>query len=165
MLRTVVGFSCAAALCFARITSAAPVQMYLVDAAGNGKLVGTVTISKAECGVMFKPDLQDLPPGAHGFHIHEKASCADKGMAAGPHLDPDTTEKHEGPYQTGHLGDLPVLVVAPNGKATLPVLAPRLTLEALKDRALVIHAHSDNYSDKPEKLGGGGDRIACGLIK
>lgn len=29
----------------------------------------------------------------------------------------------------------------------------------------MIHAGGDNYSDKPEKLGGGGSRIACGVIK
>jgi Cu-Zn family superoxide dismutase len=29
----------------------------------------------------------------------------------------------------------------------------------------MIHAGADNYSDKPEALGGGGDRIACGVTK
>lgn len=29
----------------------------------------------------------------------------------------------------------------------------------------MIHAGSDNYSDDPKPLGGGGDRIACGVIQ
>jgi Cu-Zn family superoxide dismutase len=29
----------------------------------------------------------------------------------------------------------------------------------------MIHAGGDNYSDHPEKLGGGGARIACGVVK
>jgi Cu-Zn family superoxide dismutase len=29
----------------------------------------------------------------------------------------------------------------------------------------MIHSGGDNYSDVPEKLGGGGGRIACGVIK
>jgi Cu-Zn family superoxide dismutase len=33
----------------------------------------------------------------------------------------------------------------------------------VKDRALMIHAGADNYSDTPETLGGGGARIACGV--
>ena len=29
----------------------------------------------------------------------------------------------------------------------------------------MIHAGGDNYSDLPKPLGGGGDRIACGVIQ
>ncbi|WP_324128836.1 superoxide dismutase family protein, partial [Acinetobacter baumannii] len=29
----------------------------------------------------------------------------------------------------------------------------------------MIHAGGDNYSDSPQPLGGGGARIACGVIK
>jgi Cu-Zn family superoxide dismutase len=29
----------------------------------------------------------------------------------------------------------------------------------------MIHAGSDNYSDSPKPLGGGGARIACGVIE
>jgi Cu-Zn family superoxide dismutase len=29
----------------------------------------------------------------------------------------------------------------------------------------MIHEGGDNYSDKPKPLGGGGARIACGVVK
>jgi Cu-Zn family superoxide dismutase len=29
----------------------------------------------------------------------------------------------------------------------------------------MIHAGGDNYADKPAPLGGGGERIACGVIQ
>jgi Cu-Zn family superoxide dismutase len=29
---------------------------------------------------------------------------------------------------------------------------------------MMIHAGGDNYSDKPKALGGGGKRVACGII-
>ena len=64
----------------------------------------------------------------------------------------------------GHLGDLPALKVDASGKATTPVLAPRLKLAQLSGHSLMIHAGGDNYSDSPEKLGGGGARIACGVM-
>ncbi len=100
----------------------------------------------------------------HGFHIHQNPSCGDKAMAAGGHLDPAKTEAHEGPYQNkGHLGDLPVLMVDKDGKATTPTLAPKLTMTDFENHALMIHLNGDNYSDTPEKLGGGGARIACGV--
>jgi Cu-Zn family superoxide dismutase len=47
----------------------------------------------------------------------------------------------------------------------MPVLAPRLKVADIKGRSLMIHAGGDNYSDLPVKLGGGGARIACGVIR
>ena len=127
--------------------------------------LGIVTIKKSKCGILLSPQLHNLPPGIHGFHIHDKAACSDNGLAAGGHLDPDKTNAHLGPYKNGHLGDLPVLIVSSDGTANLPVLAPRLTMEDVKGRSLMIHAGGDNYADKPEKMGGGGTRIACGTIE
>ena len=107
--------------------------------------------------------------------IHEKPSCDPatdpaKGklaaaQAAGGHLDPEKTSRHEGPTGLGHLGDLPALTVDNAGKATTPVVAPRLKVSDLTGHSLMIHAGGDNYSDSPEKLGGGGERIACGIIQ
>lgn len=141
------------------------VTMNQVEDSGTGKSIGTITLEKAKSGVLITPNLESLTPGTHGFHIHEFPSCADKAMAAGAHHDPKKTEKHEGPYDhDGHLGDLPVLIVDKDGKATLPTFAPRLTLDDFKNHAIMIHIGSDNYSDTPEKLGGGGARIACGVV-
>lgn len=131
----------------------------------EGKKIGTVKADDTIFGLLLTPNLQGLPAGVHGFHIHEMPSCENHAMAAGGHLDPDKTGQHRGPYNgSGHLGDLPVLIVDQNGKATLPVLAPRLKLSQIEGHSLMIHGGGDNYSDSPEKLGGGGARIACGTI-
>jgi Cu-Zn family superoxide dismutase len=141
------------------------IPMHLTDATGKGKDIGTVVAEDSAYGLLLTPNLHDLPAGVHGFHVHETPACDHQGMAAGGHLDPDHTMQHKGPYDgTGHLGDLPVLVVNAQGQANLPLLAPRLKLSDLQGRALMIHAGGDNYSDKPEKLGGGGSRIACGVV-
>jgi Cu-Zn family superoxide dismutase len=153
----------------ATVTSAATLDVALYDTAQTGpeKSVGTVIIKETKYGLLFTPDLHDLTPGSHGFHVHLNPSCDDNGMAAGGHLDPAKTDKHLGPYNDeGHLGDLPALFVATNGTATLPVLAPRLKhLSQIKNHSLMIHEGGDNYSDQPEKLGGGGKRMICGVIK
>lgn len=142
------------------------ITMNLVSEKGQGKEIGTIIATQQKCGVLLTPNLHNLPPGTHGFHVHVKPSCADKGMAAGDHFDPTNKKMHHGPYNdNGHLGDLPVLIVAQDGTATLPTLAPRFTLSKLKGHALIIHAGSDNYADQPEKLGGGGARLACGTIQ
>ena len=88
-------------------------------------------------------------------------------MAAGGHLDSNKTDKHLGPYDDkGHFGDLPILYVNADGTATTPVLAPRLhKISQISQHALMVHSGGDNYSDTPEKLGGGGARMVCGIIK
>jgi hypothetical protein len=81
------------------------------------------------------------------------------GFAAGGHYDPGHTKKHLGPLSTaGHRGDLPVLVVDSRGDATEAVTAPHLAVEQIRGRSIMIHAGSDNYSDTPAPLGGGGAR-------
>ena len=150
------------------------IPIHAVSTQGIGEKIGYVTVTETERGIQLKPDLRDLPPGSHGFHVHENPSCAPQlkedemkaAGAAGNHYDPNATGKHSAPWgKDGHLGDLPTLSVTTTGVATQPVIAPRLTLNDLHNRALVIHAGADNYSDYPEPLGGGGDRIACGVIK
>lgn len=148
------------------------VEMHQVTKSGQGQLLGTVTLSENDHGVTFTPDLKGLTPGQHGFHVHQFASCEPKlkedkvtpAGAAGGHLDPKSTQHHDKPWADGHLGDLPALYVNKSGEAKTPVLAPRLTLEKVDQRALMIHKGSDNYADKPKPLGGGGDRVACGVI-
>ncbi|MBW2059527.1 MAG: superoxide dismutase family protein [Deltaproteobacteria bacterium] len=149
------------------------VQINLIDSTGVGRPIGTITISSSPYGTMFTPDLSGLSPGLHGFHVHENPACGPgekqgrmiAGSAAGGHYDPARTGRHEGPYGGGHLGDLPPLYADLRGRATLPVLAPRLRISDLKGRSLVIHAGGDNYSDRPARLGGGGARVACGLVE
>ena len=76
-----------------------------------------------------------------------------------------TTGKHLGPRAEGHKGDLPALRVDAGGNAMNAVIAPRLKLADVKGRSIMIHAGGDNYSDQPSPLGGGGARIACGVVK
>lgn len=142
------------------------ITIYKTDQFNQKSPIGKVFAQDTDFGLLLKPNLKGLPPGKHGFHIHDKPSCDQVGMAAAGHYDPRNTGKHLGPYNdNGHLGDLPVLEVDKNGMANKPVLAPRLTVKQIKGHALMIHAGGDNYKDTPEKLGGGGARIACGVIQ
>ncbi|PMR69169.1 superoxide dismutase family protein [Halomonas heilongjiangensis] len=150
------------------------VEMHWVSADGIEASIGTITLQDTDHGLLLTPELSEIPPGIYGFHVHEHASCepgeddaGEMGAArqAGGHYDPDGTGRHEGPYGDGHLGDLPVLTVDRDGQATLPVLAPRLSLADMHGRSLMIHEGGDNYADDPEPLGGGGGRMACGVVE
>ncbi len=143
-----------------------------VDASGIGAQIGTLKAKDTKAGLLVTPKLAGLTPGPHGFHVHENPSCAAKeqdgkampGLAAGGHFDPDKTGKHEGPWGHGHEGDMPALAVNGDGTAIDAVTVPRLKVADLKGRSIVIHAGADNYADQPKPLGGGGPRIACGVV-
>jgi len=154
---------------------AKPVQVTinLITADGVGKPIGTITLKDGQGEVTITPNLKGLPPGEHGFHLHEMGSCepAEKdgkkvaGLAAGGHFDADATQSHKGPGGGGHDGDLPRLVVSEKGEARGPLHVKGLKVADFEGKALVIHAGGDNYSDTPKPLGGGGERIACGVAK
>ena len=158
----------------AEVTAPVKALTELGSATAKGQDVGTVTFTDTAQGLRIQTDLKGLPPGRHGFHIHAKGSCEpgpdNSGKtipagAAGGHWDPQKTGRHEGPAGSGHLGDLPVLLVAGDGLAKETLIAPRIKdATRLHGLALIIHAGGDNYSDQPERLGGGGARIACGVI-
>ncbi|MBT2786869.1 MULTISPECIES: superoxide dismutase family protein [unclassified Halomonas] len=149
------------------------VEMHKVSAEGNEASIGTVSLEHTDLGLLLTPSLTGLEPGVYGFHVHQNASCDpaenDSGemtaaLSAGGHYDPEETGTHQGPYGEGHLGDLPVLTVNEDGEANLPVLAPRLSMEDMPGRSLMIHEGGDTYADEPH-LGGGGTRMACGVVE
>jgi superoxide dismutase, Cu-Zn family len=146
--------------------------VYALTETGLGAPLGTLTLHDSARGLVIVPDLMGLPAGPHGFHLHENSDCGPMekggvmvpGLAAGGHFDPDKTGKHAGPHGTGHKGDLPVLNVGKDGKATQALIAPRLKLEDARHHSFIVHEGGDNYSDDPKPLGGGGNRIACAAI-
>jgi Cu-Zn family superoxide dismutase len=149
------------------------VEINLVSAEGAPQPIGMVKIEETQYGLLFTPQLKSLPPGIHGFHVHQNGSCASAmkdgkpsaAEAAGGHFDPAKTGMHLGPYGNGHLGDLPAIYVNADGTATYPVLAPRIKkLSEIDGHALMVHAGGDNHADMPAPLGGGGARMACGVI-
>ena len=148
------------------------VTMKKVDHLGTGNIVGMIVFEDTAKGLRIVPNLHGLSEGQHGMHVHQNPSCAPMekdgkvvpGLAAGGHFDPENTERHAGPMGDGHLGDLPVLRVDAAGKATRVTWATRLKTSDLSGRAIIIHAGGDNYSDNPKKLGGGGARVACGVV-
>lgn len=148
------------------------VSMFKIDANGVGAEIGTLMLRDGRGGLRIEPALTGLPPGEHGFHVHENPDCGpgmkdgkmQAGIAAGGHYDPNATGKHEGPFANGHRGDLPMLVVDAKGNANAAMNALHLTVNDVRGRAFVIHENPDNFSDQPKPLGGSGARIACGVV-
>lgn len=148
------------------------VQVRRVNEKGVGDPIGTIRFAEVSSGLEISPNLQGLPPGSHGFHVHENPSCEPKekdgvpvaALAAGGHYDPHKTGRHGGPGGGGHVGDLPVLIVDADGKAHTKMELHGVRLADILGRSVMIHAGGDNFSDTPAPLGGGGARIACGVV-
>ena len=137
------------------------------------KKIGVVLFTDTPNGLAISVSLKGLPPGKRGFHIHEVGDCGPTTKdgnvipagAAGGHWDPDKTGKHMGPGGSGHKGDLPPLEVAEDGTVETTLHVKNITVDDIKNLAVIIHAGGDNFSDEPAPLGGGGPRFACGVIK
>lgn len=168
---TIAGFSGNA------FAATAVVDLYKAGTEGRGESVGSVTITETPYGLVFHANLRNFPTGRHGFHIHANGDCSPgpdaktgetiPAGAAGGHFDPAGTGKHSAPWDDdGHLGDLPSLHFDINGVSDEAVLAPKLkSIDQIRGRSLMVHAGGDNYADSPMPLGGGGARLACGLIR
>ncbi|MEQ1755225.1 MAG: superoxide dismutase [Cu-Zn] SodC [Micropepsaceae bacterium] len=154
------------------VSGALRVQVSKITAEGVGQQIGTLLLMDSRSGLRIEAALGNLPPGTHGLHIHEKGDCGSgmkdgkvqAGIAAGSHYDPAATGRHAGPMGDGHKGDLPVLEVDQDGNATGMVSALHLSVADVRGRAIIIHSGGDNFSDQPKPLGGGGERIACGVV-
>jgi superoxide dismutase, Cu-Zn family len=133
-----------------------------------GAAIGEITFTDTDYGLLIVPNFSSAAPGLHGTHVHQNPDCGPAEIngtmtaagAAGGHFDPDQTGLHLGPYGAGHLGDLPNLVVEEDGTASVPMLAPRLTVADLKGHAIVLHAGPDRYDNADM----GGARMYCGVV-
>jgi len=172
---TLVGFTAGIGSCLAfpaDSDKSISIDMHAVSNDGVGKRMGQITVKQVDGGLAFQPQISGIEQGLHGFHIHEAPDCgvAEKdgeitaAGAAGSHFDPRQHQMHAAPWEEGHRGDLPALYVDENKRANHAVFKADLTLEDVKGRALVIHEGGDNYADAPKSSGGGGARVACGVI-
>lgn len=137
----------------------------------QGQKIGTATIHPSGNGVRIDVVISQLPPGAHGIHIHTAGKCEGPAFAsAGGHFNP-TSKKHgkdnsEGP----HAGDLLNIDVGPDGTGKASLTDTDVTLGDGPNSlfheggtALVIHEKVDDYKTDPS--GNSGGRIACGVIQ
>jgi superoxide dismutase, Cu-Zn family len=143
-------------------------SVVLVSSTTDSNLTyGTLIFAQTEKGVSITGNLFNLPPGKHGFHIHENGSCADEGKAAGGHFNPDNVmhghlQDHP---QNAHAGDMGNIEVDDKGKASIDILLPDATLTEGKynvsGKALIIHEKEDDFG---QPTGNAGGRIGCGII-
>jgi len=137
----------------------------------QGESVGMATLEAMPDGVKIVLQAAKLPPGQHGFHIHAVGKCEPPDFtSAGGHFNPQG-KKHGRENPDGpHAGDLPDLVVGPDGTAQAEMMVAHVSLDPTgatsllqaEGTAVVIHANPDDQKTDP--AGNAGARIACGVI-
>ena len=142
----------------------------------GGADVATVEFRKStRSAVEIRVSGRNLPPGFHGFHVHETGLCEGPTfMSAEGHL------KNDGQAHGAHKGDFPILFVKRDGTVRARSETDTFGFKTLKDMdgsAVMIHALPDNFGNIPPRYapkrndqmtrdtGDSGDRIACGVIR
>ncbi|MCC5896150.1 MAG: superoxide dismutase family protein [Alkalibacterium sp.] len=137
----------------------------------DSTLVGSAVFSESEEGVTLTLNLEGLPAGEYGMHIHEFGIATPPTFEdAGGHFNPTDAEHGFDSEDGHHLGDLPNLVVPENGivNETIEVsdvsLLPdaEYTLATEDGTSLIIHTGPDDYETQP--TGDSGERMVGGVI-
>ncbi len=159
-----LGMSCALTA-FAHAQDVTKAAAKLESKSGS-RATGTVTFTKMGDEVAVVADIQNLTPGKHGFHIHEKGDCsAADASSAGGHFNP-THQHHGGPSTAEHhVGDLGNIEADSSGKAHLDWKG-KMNLsgaDSIIGKSVVVHEKEDDLKTDP--AGNSGTRIACGVIE
>jgi len=139
--------------------------------APDGSERGAVRMIQTHGSLVVEVRGENLPPGAHGAHIHAVGRCDPPDFtSAGPHWNPTGrqhgTQNPHGP----HLGDLPNLAVGSDGRGALELDLPNVWMRRgaapvldADGAAFVIHATADDLRTDPS--GNSGARIACAILR
>lgn len=133
----------------------------------EGLQVGAASFQAAPNGTLLRVAFAGLPPGPHGFHVHESGVCEGDFQSAGGHYNPDD-QSHGFWHEEGpHAGDLPNVFVPQGGDVTVEFFNERLRVnDAMFEgdgTSMVVHAATDDHRSQP--AGDSGDRIACGVVE
>jgi superoxide dismutase, Cu-Zn family len=152
----------------------------------SGVEIGTVDFAVAGSVVTVSAEVEGLPAGFKGFHVHAIGKCEPNSanpndpskighfLSAGGHLGAGAGA------HPGHDGDLTSLQVGADGSAELVTTTEAFDVEALFDAdgsAVMVHAGPDNFGNIPTRYapggpdadtqatGDSGGRAACGVVE
>ena len=137
----------------------------------SGQVVGSATFTQVGSALRVLVEVQGLPPGPKGVHVHAIGTCDGPAFAsAGDHFNPHGRQHGALNHPKGpHAGDLPNITVGADGKGRLETMTELMTLGSgtgglfdTDGSAIVVHAAPDDFKTDP--TGNSGARIACGVI-
>ena len=135
---------------------------------------GTIKLSEQDNGSLIDINIKGLPPGLHGFHIHNKGNLTDGCKSLCSHFNP-FDKNHGGPdSKEHHVGDLGNIFADQYGNVNIQIFGNDIYLNgplSVLGRSFVIHSGEDDLGlgtgvkrAESLKTGNAGHRIACGVI-
>ena len=126
-----------------------------------GEAAGTVTFTEVDGGIEVTVDLEGMPAGYRGVHVHEVGKCetnstAPTGGEPGNYLSAGGHLQAGGNTSVPESGDLGAVVVREDGTGSLTVTTEEFTLDDLQGgdgTAVVVHQET-----------AAGERLACGVV-
>lgn len=141
----------------------------LKGTAEGSSIIGAVNFEETESGLKVTADVKGVPPGKHGFHIHENGACGNEGNDAGGHFNPAGVSHGLLPkdgHSHAHAGDMGNLEAGEDGTGKLEITLPQVSLSEgdynVSGKAVILHEKEDDFG---QPTGNAGGRIACGVIE
>jgi len=136
-------------------------------AKSKSKVTGTVTFKETDDGVEVTANIENLTPGDHAWHVHEKGDCsAPDARSAGGNFNPANHQHGAPEAEQHHAGDFGNLTAGKDGKATKTFTMKGITVaegaSSVVGKGFIVHAKKDDFKTQP--TGNAGDRVACGVI-
>ena len=142
-----------------------------MEAASGSQVTGEANFTQEGDGkVRFELTAENLSPGDHAVHLHEKGDCsAEDASSAGGHWNP-TMKPHgkRGDGTSFHKGDIANMTVGNDGKGTLTLTIDGWSIGGpdstnVVGKSVIIHEKADDFTSQPS--GNAGSRLSCGVIK
>ncbi len=142
-----------------------------MEPASGSQVKGEATFTaEGEGSVRFELTVENLTPGEHAVHLHEKGDCsAEDASSAGGHWNP-TMKPHgkRGDGTSYHKGDVGNMTVGADGKGTMSLTVEGWSIGGADStnvvgKSVIIHEKADDFTSQPS--GNAGGRISCGVIK
>uniref|UniRef100_A0A2H4GBT4 Superoxide dismutase [Cu-Zn] n=1 Tax=Bursaphelenchus mucronatus TaxID=6325 RepID=A0A2H4GBT4_BURMU len=136
-----------------------------------GEKIGTLNLVQEDGKLKITGKLSGLPPGQHGFHIHEKSDLTNNCLNTGGHFNPFEKDHGAPSDEERHAGDLGNILVKDDGTVDIAVEDHLASLEGntnVLNHAVVVHEKADDLGKGGDagskKTGNAGSRLACGVI-
>jgi len=142
----------------------------VMEPASGSQVTGEATFTEENGTIVFELNAENLTPGEHAVHLHEKGDCsAEDASSAGGHWNP-TMKPHgkRGDGTSFHKGDIANISVGDDGKGTLKLSIDDWSIGGADStnvigKSVIIHADPDDFTSQP--AGNAGARVSCGVIK
>ena len=141
-----------------------------MEAASGSNVTGEAKFTDQGGSVRFELTVENLTPGEHAVHLHEKGDCsAEDASSAGGHWNP-TMKPHgkRGDGTSYHKGDIGNMNVGQDGKGTMTLTVQGWSIGGADStnvvgKSVIVHEKADDFTSQP--AGNAGARLSCGVIK